>query len=304
MWNEDGNDDSILEWIEEPSEAESRILVHGIAGFLDAGHAVKTAVEHLLQATDNRVLAAFDIDLLFDYRGRRPRMTYLADRFSEIDLPVLQLVECTDDRGHTFLLLHGVEPDTGWMTIVDTVIDLVESLDVSLTVGIQAFPFPAPHTRPIAVTAHSTDPMLIEGRIPWVGEMEVPGSLANYIELQLGREGHRAIGFAAHVPHYLANVDHPRSALTLLSEISTTTGLSFPLDAIRNLSDSSDVDLNAQLKENSENLAVVRGLEQSFDEIVASRGGANPNRTASGDDIAAQVEKFLAEMDARERDSE
>jgi hypothetical protein len=92
--------------------------------------------------------------------------------------------------------------------------------------------------------------------------------------------------------------------LTLLSEISTTTGLSFPLDAIRNLSDSSDVDLNAQLKENSENLAVVRGLEQSFDEIVASRGGANPNRTASGDDIAAQVEKFLAEMDARERDSE
>jgi hypothetical protein len=47
MWNEDGNDDSILEWIEEPSEAESRILVHGIAGFLDAGHAVKTAVEHL-----------------------------------------------------------------------------------------------------------------------------------------------------------------------------------------------------------------------------------------------------------------
>jgi hypothetical protein len=56
--------------------------------------------------------------------------------------------------------------------------------------------------------------------------MEVPGSLANYLELQLGREGHRAIGFAAHVPHYLANLNHPRSALTLLSEIATTTGLS------------------------------------------------------------------------------
>ncbi len=304
MWNEDGNEDSILEWIEEPSDADSRILVHGIAGFLDAGHAVKTAVEHLLDSTDHRVLAAFDIDLLFDYRGRRPRMSYLADRFGDIDLPVLQLVECTDDRGHTFLLLHGVEPDTGWMTVVDTVIDLVESLNVSLTVGIQAFPFPAPHTRPIAVTAHATDPLLIEGRVPWVGEMEVPGSLANYLELQLGREGHRAIGFAAHVPHYLANLNHPRSALTLLSEIATTTGLSFPLDNIRNLADSSDVELNAQLKENSENLAVVQGLEQSFDEIVAARGLSHPNQPSSGDDIAAQVEKFLAEMDAREHDTD
>jgi len=304
MWNEDGNEDSILEWIEEPSEADSRILVHGIAGFLDAGHAIKTAVEHILKSTDHRVLAAFDIDLLFDYRGRRPRMSYLSDHFGDIDLPVLQLVECTDDRGHTFLLLHGVEPDTGWMTVVDTVIDLVESLNVSLTVGIQAFPFPAPHTRPIAVTAHATDPLLIEGRVPWVGEMEVPGSLANYLELQLGREGHRAIGFAAHVPHYLANLNHPRSALTLLSEISTTTGLSFPLDNIRNLSDSSDVELNDQLKENPENLAVVQGLEQSFDEIVAARGLSHPNQPTSGDDIAAQVEKFLAEMDARERDTD
>lgn len=304
MWNEDGNEDSILEWIEEPSEADSRILVHGIAGFLDAGHAIKTAVEHILESTDHRVLAAFDIDLLFDYRGRRPRMSYLSDHFGDIDLPVLQLVECTDDRGHTFLLLHGVEPDTGWMTVVDTVIDLVESLNVSLTVGIQAFPFPAPHTRPIAVTAHATDPLLIEGRVPWVGEMEVPGSLANYLELQLGREGHRAIGFAAHVPHYLANLNHPRSALTLLSEISTTTGLSFPLDNIRNLSDSSDVELNDQLKENPENLAVVQGLEQSFDEIVAARGLSHPNQPTSGDDIAAQVEKFLAEMDARERDTD
>lgn len=304
MWNDDSSDDSILEWIEEPSEADSRILVHGIAGFLDAGHAVKTAVEHLLDSTDHRVLATFDIDLLFDYRGRRPRMSYLSDHFGDIDLPVLQLVECTDDRGHTFLLLHGVEPDTGWMTIVDTVIEMVESLNISLTVGIQAFPFPAPHTRPIAVTAHATDPLLIEGRVPWVGEMEVPGSLANYIELQLGREGHRAIGFAAHVPHYLANVEHPRSALTLLSEISTTTGLSFPLDKLRNLSDSSDVELNQQLQESPENMAVVQGLEQSFDEIVTARGVSHPNQPTSGDDIAAQVEKFLAEMDAREHDSE
>ena len=99
-------------------------------------------------------------------------------------------------------------------------------------------------------------------------------------------------------------MNHPRSALTLLSEVCTATGLSFPLDELRNLSDSSDVELNDQLKENPENLAVVQGLEQSFDEIVAARGLSHPNQPTSGDDIAAQVEKFLAEMDARERDTD
>jgi hypothetical protein len=51
-------------------------------------------------------------------------------------------------------------------------------------------------------------------------------------------------------------------------------------------------------------LAVVQGLEQSFDEIVAARGLSHPNQPTSGDDIAAQVEKFLAEMDAREHDTD
>ena len=148
------------------------------------------------------------------------------------DLPTLNLTECMDERGNTFLLLLGVEPDMGWMTVVDSVVELVEDLNITLTVGMQAVPFPAPHTRAIPVTAHATDPLLIEGRKPWVGDMEIPASLAAYLELQLGRDGHRAMGFAAHVPHYLSNINFPRASLTLLGEVSNSTGLVFSLDEI------------------------------------------------------------------------
>lgn len=296
------DNDSLLEWVEAPRPADSRVLVHGISGFLDAGNAVHLAVDHLLTVTEHKLLASFDIDLLFDYRGRRPRMAYMTDHFESLDLPELNLYECIDERGTPFLLVAGVEPDMGWMTVVDAIIETVEDLDVSLTVGMQAVPFPAPHTRPVPVTAHATDPLLIAGRNPWVGDMEIPGSLSAVLELQLGREGNQALGFAAHVPHYLTTIDHPRSALTLLTEVMGATGLVLPLDTLRELADEADQDLNEQIAGNAENRAVVEALEQSFDEMVAQRGVSL--EPSVGSDIAEQVEQFLADMEARGRDNE
>jgi hypothetical protein len=49
---------------------------------------------------------------------------------------------------------------------------------------------------------------------------------------------------------------------------------------------------------------VVASLEESFDAQVAERGGIEGGDAPDGDEIAAQVEKFLAEMDARGRDTE
>jgi proteasome assembly chaperone (PAC2) family protein len=300
----ESNDDTLIEWISDATEAESRILIHGISGFLDAGNAVRIAVEHILASTEHRLLASFDIDLLFDYRGRRPRMSYLTDHFDDIELPYLNLVECVDENGNTFLLLHGSEPDLGWMTVVDEITSMVEDLNVELTVGIQAVPFPSPHTRPVPVTAHATDLELIAGRQPWVGDMEIPASFSGFLELQLGREGNRAVGYAAHVPHYLANIDYPRAALSLIVEMMAISGIEISQDDLRELADTSDQELNEQIAESPENQAVVSALEESFDALVAERGGITQADMVSGDVIAAQVEQFLADMDARGRESE
>lgn len=301
---EEPDDDSLLEWVSAPSEAESRVLVHGVAGFLDAGNSVRIAIDHILQSTEHRLIASFDIDLLFDYRGRRPRMSYMTDHFEDVEMPFLNLLECTDDNGNNFLLLHGSEPDLGWMTIVDEITTLVEDLSVDLVVGIQAVPFPAPHTRPVPITAHATDPELVADRKAWVGNMEIPASFSAYLELQLGREGNQAIGFAAHVPHYLANIDFPRASISLVTEVMKVTGLDIPLDDLRELADSADTDLNEQISGNPENQAVVAALEESFDQMVADRGGITQADLISGDEIAAQVEQFLAEIDARGSDGE
>ncbi|MFI5101481.1 MAG: PAC2 family protein, partial [Actinomycetes bacterium] len=149
------------------------------------------------------------------------------------------------------------------------------------------------------------------GRTSWVGALEVPGHVSGLLELRLGRSGHQAMGFAAHVPHYLAGTEYPRAALALLEAVSAATGLLLPLDALREAADRTDAETDAQIAQNPENVKAVTALEQQYDAFVAKSGGV-PGSAAGGDgtpipsgeEIAAQVEQFLAEMDERGRDDQ
>ena len=303
----------------DPAELGRPVLLHSLAGFLDAGGAGRLAVDQLLGSLEHTPVASFDVDAMFDYRARRPRMTFLSDHYESVDLPELELSLLRDLGGKPFLLLHGVEPDFGWQGFVEAVRSLVDRFSVGLTVGMHAVPWPAPHTRPLGLTAHATDPALIAGRTSWVGALEVPGHLAGLLELRLGRSGHPAMGFAAHVPHYLAGVEYPRAALALLEAVSSAAGLVVPLDALREAADRSDRDSDAQIAQNPENVEAVRALEQQYDAFVAQQGGtpgvaggegstvspgglAGPRALPSDEEISAQVERFLAEMDERGRE--
>lgn len=288
-----------LRMLTESPEFENPVLVYGFTGFLEAGAAVRLATDHILASVEHQLIAEFDIDALFDYRARRPRLRFASDHYSELDLPSLQISACRDERGAGFFVLHGVEPDFGWRSIVADVATFIEEQGISRTVGMLAVPFPAPHTRPIAVTAHANQPDLLIGRRSWVGEMEVPGSLSGVLEYSLGERDIPAMGFAAHVPHYLANLMHPASALALIKEVSLSTGLLIPTDALRVAAEQADADLNDQLQQSSDNLEAVQQLEAQFDALVAERAEEVGSAGPESDTIAAQVEQFLAQMDSR-----
>lgn len=151
-----------------------------------------------------QTVARFDLDLLLDYRSRRPTMLFVEDHWESYDEQELALQLLHDHAGTPYLLLAGPEPDLLWDRFIEAVIELVERFDVRLTVGMNAIPMAVPHTRPVGVTAHATRPELVAGYQPWLHRVQVPASAGNLLELRLGEHGHDAAGFAAHVPHYLA----------------------------------------------------------------------------------------------------
>ncbi len=127
--------EDLYEVVAEDVDLDAPVLVHALGGFLDAGAARQLAVAHLLATHDHRTVAEFDVDVLYDYRARRPRMVFDTDHYVSIDMPELLLSEVTDSAGTGFLLLHGPEPDLGWRTFTSSVVELVERYGVRRSIG-------------------------------------------------------------------------------------------------------------------------------------------------------------------------
>lgn len=281
-------------------EMSGSVLLHSLDGFVDAGSAGGLVRDHLLDSLEHRVIARFDVDALIDYRARRPAMTFDRDHWESYDAPELVVHLMRDGAGSPFLFLTGPEPDRLWDGFAGAVRTLIEQLDVGLTVGFHGIPMGVPHTRPVGLTPHATRPELIS-KPSWFEKVQVPGSAAALLELRLGEAGHDAIGFAVHVPHYLAQSGYPAAAVVALEAVIDTTGLDLPLGDLRKAAERTDEEIAEQVTGNDEVEKVVRALEEQYDAFAGAAEHDNllaeDQDMPTADELGAQFERFLAEQD-------
>ncbi|GGG08323.1 hypothetical protein GCM10007304_23010 [Rhodococcoides trifolii] len=277
------------------------VLVHGLEGFSDAGHAVKLATAHMLDTLQTELVASFDVDELLDYRSRRPMMTFKSDHFAAYEEPSLNLYAVRDATGTPFLLLSGLEPDLKWERFTTAVRLLAEQLGVRRTIGLNSIPMAVPHTRPLGVTAHSTNKELIEDQHRWAGELQVPGSASSLLEYRMALHGHESMGFSVHVPHYLAQTSFPSAAETLLENVALSADLELPLLALTEAAARVREQVDQHVEGNTEVQSVVHALERQYDTFVTAQEQqstllASDEELPSGDELGAEFEKFLAEQ--------
>ncbi|MGF0319525.1 PAC2 family protein [Nocardia fluminea] len=277
------------------------VLVHGLEGFTDAGHAVRLATTHLRESLESELVASFDVDELLDYRSRRPLMTFKTDHFADYAEPELNLWALRDTAGTPFLLLSGLEPDLRWEKFTTAVRLLAEQLGVRRTIGLSAIPMAIPHTRPLGVTAHSSDRSLIGEHQRWPGELQVPGSASSLLEYRMAQHGHESLGFSVHVPHYLAQTDYPEAAQTLLENFAENAGLDLPLSALGEAAARVREQVAEHIAGNEEVETVVTALERQYDSFVTAQERqssllAADGELPSGEELGAEFERFLAEQ--------
>lgn len=292
--------EDLYELDDDLPEMTGPVLLHSLDGFVDAGSAGQLVREHILGTLDHRVIARFDVDSLIDYRARRPLMTFDQDHWESYDAPELVVHLIRDGTDSPFLMLTGPEPDRLWEGFTSAVRTLVERLGVGVTVGFHGIPMGVPHTRPLGVTSHGTRPELVTSS-PWLGQVQVPGSAAGLIEFRLGEAGHDAVGFAVHVPHYLAQSAYPAAAVAALDAVVASTGLVIPAESLRKAAAETDEEIAQQVAESDEIEKVVRALEQQYDTFTDSTDRADllarEQNVPTADELGAEFERFLAEQD-------
>jgi predicted ATP-grasp superfamily ATP-dependent carboligase len=279
------------------------VMIHALEGFSDAGHAIRLAAQYLKNNLDTELVASFAIDELLDYRSRRPLMTFKTDHFTNYEEPELSLYALHDSVGTPFLLLAGMEPDLRWERFITAVRLLAERLGVRQTIGLGAIPMAVPHTRPMTLTAHANNKELIADHTPWVGGVQVPGSVSNLLEYRMAQHGHDVVGFTVHVPHYLAQTDYPSAAEALLNQVAKSGSLQLPLTLLAEAAAEVHAKVEEQVDASAEVAQVVEALERQYDAFIAAQENqsllARDEDLPSGDELGAEFERFLAARDKR-----
>jgi hypothetical protein len=277
-------------------------LLMSFTGFSDAGYVIHQIAGELIDQLAAEPVAVFDVDQLIDYRSRRPRMTFTEDHLSDYQAPSLVLYRMVDALGKPFLFLNGSEPDLQWERFTSAVLGLVRRLDVNLTAWVHSVPMPVPHTRPIGATVHGNRPELIEGISAWKTTLDIPSAIGHLLEYRLAAEGRNVVGYAIHVPHYLADAEYPPAAVAGLEYLGAAASLMLPSERLREAGRAVERQITEQVEASAEVQAVVRNLEKQYDEHSEgterrSLLAGDNDELPDADELGAAVEAYLASRD-------
>jgi len=280
------------------------VLVVMLQGWIDAAGAANEAMNAIEAQINPLLIATFDADVFIDFRARRPTMEIRDGRNSNIDWPSIDLYAGHDRNGRDVLILTGFEPDSAWHRFASAVRELCVRLEVSMMVGLGAYPFPTPHTRPSNLSCTTPSADLLNKHAFVRTSVDVPAGMAAVLEQVLHDAGIPSISIWAQVPQYIPAMTYPAAAVALLDGLKDTAGLLFDRASLQQEAVIQTERLDRLVAKNSENQEMVQKLEQAYDAMLPQDANATPH---VGDQLSERdiptPEELTAELEAFLRDA-
>ncbi|MDR2254133.1 MAG: PAC2 family protein [Bifidobacteriaceae bacterium] len=278
------------------------VMLYAFDGFVDSGLAAGLAIGDFVSRDGVERLVTFNADELVDYRSRRPSAVFGQGGWLDLYQPTIAIDLAHDAVGSPFLLMYGPEPDTRWQAFGDAVVEVARTFGVRLAVGMHGMPSAAPHTREWRVTGPAESAELVRRAAGSpTSKIQLPGSAMALTELKLRAAGHESVTFAVHVPHYLAQMPSPMGTASLLRAVGSAAGLTFDLVAIDEAAETQRSQIDRQVAEQPELAAAISQLEERHDSD--SVGQLTAEALPSGDEIAAEFQRFLATQMGKDEES-
>ena len=282
-----------LEVMTELPALRRPILLAAFEGWNDAGEAASTAVEAIRQGLHAQAFASIDPEEFFDFQLVRPHVRFSDDGGRELHWPRTRLswAQVPGSDRH-LVIIDGPEPNLRWRTYARTLTDLAADLRVEFAITVGALQVDTPHTRPVPLTASTADPNLAaELGLP-ASSYEGPTGITGVFHHALGTRGIPAVSLWAGIPHYLAAAVYAPGALTLGERIATLLGVDLPLDGLARDAAGQTDDIAEIVAEDEELADYVTELEARADEAARTELDL-PTATVSGDELAAELERYL-----------
>ena len=305
-------DGAPIEWLVDEPILNEPVLIVMLTGWIDAAGAAEAAADALSAGCESSPIARFDDDTFIDFRARRPTMEVREGLNSNLRWSTIEFRAGRSPGGRDVLFLLGPEPDMAWNRFAATVTDVVVEVGVTHMIGMGAYPFATPHTRPsrLACTTPSAD---VLATVPHQrASVDVPAGIAALLEHSLHGRKIPAMTLWAQVPHYLSTMGYPAASLALLEGVAQATGISIDTTTLHNESTIQHRRIEGMIADNAEHRAMLQQLEELYDAAdeadAAAAGDAGPGgpggptdpsalELRSGDELAAEIQRFLRDQD-------
>jgi PAC2 family protein len=277
---------------ERPQDAP--VLVICLEGWIDAGLGAGAALAALIANRESERLGIWDADELIDHRARRPVLRIVDGVATTLTWPELELRATVDDDAKDVLVLMGPEPDMRWHAFCDSVVGVARRHGVRMAVGLGAFPAPVPHTRPVRLVSTAPDRERASSVGFISGSIDVPAGAQAALEHSLNAAGIPAVGLWARVPHYVVSMPYPAASAALIDGLASVAGLSLANDDLHESAARARARIDELIAASDEHRSMVAQLEQQADrDTPEDRPGFDPASLPSGDEIAAELERYL-----------
>ncbi|MPZ73822.1 MAG: hypothetical protein GEU74_11425 [Nitriliruptorales bacterium] len=279
---------SLVHWVATPPPLRQPVLLVALEGFVDAGAVAASAGSFLRHRWKSHVIARFDRDALIDYRARRPTAVVDSGRLRRIEWPDIEVCAAQINGPRDIVLLLGPEPDMQWMAFGEALVELCRGLGVETVIGLGAYPAASPHTRPVRILRAGN--LIADDVVASAGDITGytgPVGAGTVLQDAFGGAGIPAVGLWAEVPHYIAGSPNPAGALSLVQMVAEALGTSVDTTELEAAAKAHNEQVDEAVADHADAAEMISTLELIYDE------GRHEEQLPSGEDIAAEIERFL-----------
>ncbi len=260
-----------------------------LEGWFDAGGAATAAADWLSDRGDAEVIADIPAEEFFDFQQQRPIVSADGTGERTITWPDTTVAARVEPEGqHDLLVVRGVEPHLQWTSYVEEVLAAVVMTGTELVVTFGAVVAEVPHSRPVTVTGSAADERLCTHLGLRRPTYEGPTGVVGVLHAALERARVPAVSLRVPVPHYVSTPPNPAGTQALLRRFEQVTGVGTAFTELDDDVSEWRRQVDRAVASDDEVADYVRRLEEL---------SPSPDDLPSGDDLAAEFERFLRGQD-------
>jgi proteasome assembly chaperone (PAC2) family protein len=282
---------------EEMPNLRNPYLLLTFAGWSDAAEVSTEAGSYLIEHFQAERFAWIDPEIFYSFGSLRPQALYNDAGQREIEWPANEFFACQQpDLERDIIIGVGVEPHLRWRTFTNLMVEFIKRCNVYQTFTLGALWADVLYSAPVQLSGSATDSEVAERLGLGSGSRyEGPTGMVGVLHDTLRRQNFSSASVWANVPYYVSVSPNPKGILALVRRGLEVVGLPTALPDLEEESRDFESRIAEAINKDPKIAAHVRDLERHA-KRHATASSLESEPKASGDDLAAEFERFLRDQ--------